>query len=120
MFDEKVTVNKHGVNSNIHSRILSGDKMTAAGFHHHSKDAWYYSKLIDKDVTFNVTIKDDNSDFSIDILDEDCLQPYDYQALLHYNPDHRFANKIMEQVEKCMDKLQQSGILYGHVRGEYI
>ena len=120
MFDSKVTTNKHGVNVKIHSNILSDDEMSAAGFHHHSNDAWYFSKMIGPNLTFNVTIKDDNSDFMIDVLDDDYLEVYDYQEMLRYNPNHKTANKVLKAVEKWMAYLQDAGILSGHNVGEYI
>ena len=119
MFDKEVAVNKHGVNSNIHSKVLSDEEMINTGFRLF-KGVWYYSKDIGCDITFNVTINNDNSDFKIDIIDEEYGQPYDYQALLNIYPEHDFALKVLNCVEEWMEELQNKGILYGHVKGEYI
>ncbi len=124
MFDKEVKTNKHGVNSNIRSCILSEDKMKKVGFTH-AHGVWYLCKGVktkDKriDITFNVTIKDDNSDFMIDVLDEDFLQPYDYQRILRHDPHHELALVVLDQVEDWMEELQTAGVLSGHKRGEYI
>ena len=62
----------------------------------------------------------DGSDIQIDVLDEWFCQPYDYQYILEKDPGHKIANIVKEQVEYWMEKLQEEGVLKGHVRGEYI
>lgn len=56
----------------------------------------------------------------IDVLDDDYLQPYDYQLILERNPNHEHALKVKEFVEEELEKLQAAGILSGHKRGEYV
>ena len=56
----------------------------------------------------------------IDVLDEDFLQPYDYQEILRRDPHHKLALNVLHQVENWMEELQTAGVLSGHKRGEYI
>lgn len=124
---EKIKLNSNHVNAKIQATILSDDEMRAAGFTDSSKDRWYFCKTFNfpkkykgVEITFNVSIPKDGSDISIDILDEDFLQPYDYQKILERHPANEVACIVKEQVELWMGRLQEAGVLSGHVRGEYI
>lgn len=129
---EKVELNSHGVNAKIKAHIFDDAKMREFGFTDYAKDRWYFCReinfkdvkkkkgLSNIDISFSVTIPKDGSDIRIDILDEDFCQPYDYQYILKKHPEHKIANIVKEQVEYWMKKLQEEGVLEGHVRGEYI
>ena len=116
-----VKLNKNGVNAAIKAHILSDEQMREAGFNNNRNEGWYYCKSLGNDITFNVFIPLDGSDISIDVLDENFLQPYDYQMILETkeNPP-QFAFDIAEKAEREMEWLQTFGILSGHVKGEYI
>ena len=103
--------------------------MREIGFTDYAEDNWYFCRLIkfpkerryrEFEISFNVSIPKDNSDIEIDILDEDFLQPYDYQRMLYNNPTFEPAMIVKEQVEEWMKYLQDKGVLSGHVYGEYI
>lgn len=124
-----IEVNSNGVNKLIKATILSDDQMRKIGFTDLSKDSWHFCKSItfpntnyyrSFDISFNVEIPKDNSDISIDVLDEDFCQPYDYQRFLHEEPTFEPCLIIKEQVEHWMKYLQDNGALSGHVYGEYI
>lgn len=129
---EKIELNSHGVNAKIKAHIFNDTKMREFGFTDYAKDRWYFCRginfkgvkkkrgLNDIDISFSVTIPKDGSDIWIDVLDEDFCQPYDYQYILKKHPEHKIANIVKEQVEYWMEKLQEEGVLEGHVRGEYI
>lgn len=117
---ENVEVNSHGTNKAIKAHILSDDKMREIGFTDCDEKNWYYYKNLSNEISFNVTIPKDGSDISIDVLDEDYLQPYDFQYILEKNPNHPFAVGIKVKVEGCMRYLQNKGVLSGHEYGEYI
>lgn len=130
--DENVELNSHGVNAKIKAHIFDDAKMREFGFTDYAKDRWYFCRginfkdvkkkrgLNDIDISFSVTIPKDGSDIQIDVLDEWFCQPYDYQYILEKDPGHKIANIVKEQVEYWMEKLQEEGVLKGHVRGEYI
>lgn len=59
-------------------------------------------------------------EFEIDILDENFLQPYDYQNMLKKIPDHKFANKVDKQVRKIMLQFVDAGLIEGYTDGDYI
>ena len=124
-----IELNLNGVNKLIKATILPDEKMREIGFTDHAKDNWYFYRLIkfpkerryrEFEISFNVSIPKDNSDIEIDILDEDFLQPYDYQRMLCNNPTFEPAVIVKEQVEEWMKYLQDNGVLSGHVYGEYI
>lgn len=133
-----VELNSHGVNKKIKYQILPDEKMKEIGFcgyyyegtdHEQYSSSWYFIKSIkfpeDKkwrgfSVTFSVYIPKDGSDINILVLDEDFLQPYDYQHILSHDPKHECANIVKEQVEDWMKYLQDNGVISGHEYGEYI
>lgn len=76
-------LNKYGVNNVIQSHILPDDEMRKIGFTDANPEVWYFSRGIEHDVSFNVSIpKNGIDDLRIDVLDEEFFQPYDYQAIL--------------------------------------
>lgn len=130
----EILLNSNGVNLKIKANILSEEEMREIGFNDNSKDKWFFFRNVLREkaeggqsygsqyfeVTFNVTIPKDGSDISIDVLDEDFCQPYDYQYILSKNPENKTALKVQENVEKWMEYLKDKGILEGHEYGEYI
>lgn len=125
----EIILNKNGVNAKIKANILSDSKMREIGFTDYAKHSWYFQRLIKFpkmkkyrgfEISFGVTIPKDGSDISIDVLDEDFLQPYDYQAMLSKNTTFEPALIVNEQVEEWMKYLEDNGVLSGHIKGEYI
>lgn len=124
MSDEAI-VNSHGTNAAIKAHILPDDEMRAIGFTCRNPERWYYCRMVpglDKgiEISFNVTIPKDGSDIAIDVLNEDFLQPYDYQYILERNPNFECALKVRDFVEREIEWLQSYGVLSGHKRGQYI
>lgn len=118
---EPIELNSNGVNNQIKYHILSDDAMRNIGFTDHNPKTWYFCRNIGDDISFNVSIpKNGVGDIRIDVLDEDFLQPYDYQAILDRDSDFPFALLVEQKVEEYMKHLQNEGVLSGHIRGEYI
>lgn len=118
--EEEVEVNSKGTNKAIKFNILDDESMKNAGFRFvDSLSRWYFCRE-KNDISFNVTIPTDGSDAWIDVLDEDFLQPYDYQYMLKKNHKAEFPNKVKEWVESWMEYLDEEGIIEGHKYGEYI
>jgi hypothetical protein len=118
-----IKTNKNGVNIKIKANILPDKEMKTIGFTDYSKNIWYFMRMIKgvKDISFNVSINKNNSnDLSIDILDENFCQPYDYQYMLEKNPKFKPCLIVKEEVEKWMKYLDDSEVLTGHIYGEYI
>ena len=133
-----VEVNSNGVNKLIKYNILSDEKMKEIGFHKNYYEGtdheeyspyWFFTKGIEfpKEkrwrhvaIDFDVRIPKDNSDIDIMVLDMDFGQIYDYQHLLNNNPENERAKIVKEQVEMWMEYLQNTGVISGHVYGEYI
>ena len=118
-----VELNSHGVNKAIKAHILSDEEMKSAGFRmikgdSQRSDYWYYSCLLEflppydkSEISFSVSIPMDGSDINIDILDEEVLQPYDYQYIIENVIYHVFASLVKMEVEEEMKRLQDLGIL---------
>lgn len=126
---DELELNSCGVNAKIKATILEYSLMREIGFTDNSEKDWYFCKRVcfpngkkyaHIDITFNVTIPKNGSDVCINVLDEDFLQPYDYQSILKSNPSFETAIIVKNQVEELMVYLQKHGVLNGHVEGEYI
>lgn len=132
MLEIIMELNSHGVNKAIKAYILSDEGMRSAGFRiikgdNQRLDYWYYYCLLKlpepyskSEISFSVSIPIDKSDIRIDVLDEDFLQPYDYQHYLENIPYHTFAGFVKLAVEKQLERLQDLEILSGHKYGDYI
>ena len=121
--------NSNGVNSLIKYNILSEEEMRDIGFTDYSKDTWFYERYVkfpkDKkyrniEISFSVSIPKDGGDLRIDVLDEDFLQPYDYQRMLEGDNPPAVAFIVDNFVEEQMEYLQEKDVLSGHLKGEYI
>lgn len=133
-----IKLNSYGVNKLIKYTILSDEKMKEIGFcknyhegtiHETYSPWWWFTRKIKfpkkKDgmmlrLAFCVQIPKDGSDIDIFVIDCDWCQPYDYQRILHNNPNHECANIVKEQVEKWIKYLQGNGVISGHTYGECI
>lgn len=118
---DKLRLTEHGNNASICVHTLSAKDMRKAGFTDHREGWWYACWIInDSDISMNVSIKKDNNDWCIDILDENFCQPYDYQMMLHNNPDHQYAQMIKAFVDAKMLWLKCKGIISGWSIGDYV
>lgn len=119
----KVPINKRGLNANVKAHILSDDDMNRLGFTDLGTESWYLCKHVHKypTITFNVVIPKDNpEDLRIDVLDEEFLQPYDYQSILEHNPKFAPALEVKESVDMFMMYLIGNGVLSGWSIGDYL
>ena len=124
-----IETNKYGTNKAITYTILSDKEMRRIGFTDYNKNKWYFMKQIEFpkekryrnfEITFNVTIPKEGGELQIDVLDEDFLQPYDYQKMLSSDSKFEPCLIVKEQVEKWMKYLKEQGILHGHEYDDYI
>lgn len=114
--------NKFGQNSNIKlNPNLKEKTLLDFGFAKQSTDEYYMMSKLTSDISFNIEIDIETSDISIEILDEDFLQPYDYQIMLK-NPNYipKIAKIVHHKVQKLMKELMDSGIIVGYKENDYI
>ncbi len=71
-------------------------------------------------ISFNCTIPKDGSEAWIDVLDEDFLQPYDYQQMLEHKPHPPVADIVNHRVIALMLELKMKGIIEGYEVGDYV
>ena len=114
-------------NKNIKANILEDIEMRKAGFTDNDKNNWYYCRILNEDegkgmmpISFNVTINKKTSKIKIDILDENWLQPYNYQSILERDPSNKFANEIHKKVQHQMKLLMEKGIITGYNENDFI
>ena len=91
------------------------------GFSNHNKPTLYYMGMIDRNTSFNLSVCENTLTItSIDVLNEEWLQPYDYQAeILKGNPSGK-ARNTYNKVNNILSKLQKDGIITGFEKGMYI
>lgn len=103
--------------------LLPESEMRKSGFTDCIPTRWYYFKMLIErcEISFNISIdKADPEKFKIDVIDEDFLQPYDYQYILTQSPDAEVAGQIDALVRQEMLRLQKIGIISGYTPGDYI
>lgn len=101
--------------------ILEDKIMKDAGFNSVSDNSrWYLCKNLELEISFNFTIIKETGVFKIDILDEDFLQPYDFQYILKNTPTHKVANEINKKVIAIILELVNIGIVEDYTIGDYI
>lgn len=110
----------NGLNTAISANILPEARMRELGFTDHLETTWYYNTRVGNGVSFNVSIPKDGSRLRIDVLDEDFLQPYDYQMFLEKTPNLAFALGVKAGVEFQMETLSKAGVITGYSKGMYI
>ena len=116
--NRNVPLNDRGQNANIKFGNVSEDTLKSFGFWN-TKDSWYMNVVVssEMDITFNISIVKSTKEVIIDVLDEEFLQPYDYQEMLGLND---IANEVHCKVQDCMKSLVDSGIIVGYSMGDYI
>lgn len=114
--------NKFGQNSNIKlNPNLKEETLLNFGFVKEPTSEFYMMSKLTSDISFNVEIDIKTNDISIEVLDEDFLQPYDYQIMLkNQNYVPKIAKIVHHKVQKIMKELMDSGIIEGYVENDYI
>lgn len=130
---EHVNINSCGVNTNIKYNILSTEKMKELKFML-SSDKWVmyhllrrpkeFGKNINISLHISLPLNYNYDELDIKVIDEDYLQPYDYQYLIEMaereNKTNDVAIAVRDEVEDIIARLQRAKVLSGHNRGDYI
>lgn len=91
------------------------------GFSNHHDTTLYFCRMLIDEISFNISIdKNSLKIISIDVLDEDFLQPYDYQRIIMGDASNKYARIVFDKVDNILNKLQKDGIVEGYVRGMYV
>lgn len=119
---KKEDLTKRGFNKNIKIETNQTVKsLLEYGFTNHNEPILYFCRNLGNDISFNLSIDKESLEIkNIDVLDEDFLQPYDYQAILLKDKNHKFAKNIYYKVNDILSKLQKDGIINGFNVGMYI
>ena len=115
-----VNINKRGENADIVFHVLAEEEMRKLGFTDHSKNSWYKCKLLSKNISFNISIDKDTSKGTIDVLDENFCQPYNYQKMIIDNTYNQFVYDTHEKVQEIMKYLSENGVISNYNRNDYI
>lgn len=107
-----VPLDEHGQNANLKGHILDKQTMNDHMFHLLGDNIWRFGKRVHPKAHISMHIEMINERISIDILDDDFLQPYDYA---------RYGNAIIwNNIQDIMQGLTDVGIIIGYKRNDYI
>lgn len=119
---EAKDVNEHGNNAAIWMYTYSAERMKEFGFTN-DRGWWCLHKPLSYDISFNLQIAENLSDWRIDVIDEEYGQPYDYQGIIMNSKTGDIPNvalEIKEAVDKIMSDLVDKGIVHNWKVGDYI
>lgn len=114
-------------NANIEFGNISEEELIKLGFRNNENDYYICKNLIGKrEITFNLTIHKNDKRIKIDILDENFLQPYDYQSILKRQQFvnginiNSYSYRVHIKVQEIMKWLLDNNIIIGYQLGDYI
>lgn len=97
------------------------ESLLSYGFSNNHSPTLYFCKNLGSDISFNLSIDKNTLEISnIDILDENFLQPFDYQSMILNGKTNDFNVSIYHKVNDIMAKLQFDGVITGFEKGMYI
>lgn len=82
------------------------------------RDNNYFMKMVYDGISLNISKR--KNVLRIDVLDEDFLQPYDYQYILSLNPQHVVARQVKNNVDEILNEAQDVGIIEGFDSAHYL
>ena len=112
-------VDERGQNKNLCFHIIDEYLMKSVGFNH-THDFWILCDSIDT-VSINIKITDDGIG-TIDVLDDEFCQPYDFQQMIleKGNNAPTLAIKIQHKLYTILDSMKTFGILENWEWGNYV
>ena len=121
MINYNVTLNSRGQNANIKGHIVDDEIMKRNGlfYDEYDKRYFYVQELYDQ-ITLYIYIDGYDEEITIQVLDDDFCQPYDYQSYLGNKPDARVPIIVHRQVQSKMKELMKAGIVSGYVLEDYV
>lgn len=119
---DDVTLTTDGNNMLLAMHPLDEETMRGLGFTDYAGDEWYWCRPVsdDKEITVNVRIGKTGDRWSIDVLDEYYMQPYDYQTIVNNDPRNAYASMVADGCEERFRELSDMGVLTGWNPGMYV
>ena len=116
---KETEVDKRGQNKNLRFHVINEHIMKSIGFNH-THDFWILCDSVDT-VSINIKITDDGIG-TIDVLDDEFCQPYDFQQMILEKGDNAptLAIKIQHKLYTILDSMKTFGILENWEWGDYI
>ena len=125
LINYEVPTDEIGQNANIKGYIFPDEEMQKFGFRYIEETpnrpggVWRLFKTLIYDISLTVDIFP-NGNVKIDVLDEDFLQPYDFQNLIRNNYVLTTPYKVLILVRGELLKLKEAGIIYDWNYEDYI
>lgn len=118
--NKDVPLDERGQNANIKFHVLNENTMKSYGFGY-TYERWVFNIGLTDTISINISISDEGEGL-IDILDDDFLQPYDFQSVIINMADKApsVAKTVQKKVYEIMNNLIYAGIISGWNVGDYI
>ncbi len=116
---KETELDEKGQNKNLRFHVVDEYFMKSVGFNH-THDFWI---LCDSINTVSITIKITDDDIgTIDVMDDDFCQPYDFQQMILEKGDDApsSAIKIQHKLYIILDSMKTFGILEGWEWADYV
>ena len=118
MINYDVPLNARGNNANLRASLgVSDETMKANGFKQRN-GRWSLVENLGYCISLNIHVLCDS--VIIDVIDEEFLQPYDYQSMICGVSKNSVALEVHRKVQSTMKRLSDAGIIEGWVVGDYI
>ena len=118
MINYDVPLNSRGNNANIKTSLSVGDDTMKANGFIQRDGRWSLMRNLGYEITLYIHVLCDT--VLIDVIDEEFLQPYDYQMYLGNNSESKVPMEIHRKVQDTMERLSTAGIIEGWVANDYI
>ena len=118
--NKDVPLDERGQNANIKFHVLNENTMKSYGFGY-TYERWVFNIGLTDTISINISISDEGEGL-IDILDDDFLQPYDFQNVIINMADKApsVAKTVQKKVYEIMNNFIYAGIISGWNVGDYI
>lgn len=116
---KETEIDENGQNKNLRFHIIDESLMRSVGFKH-TYNFWILCNSINN-VSIIIEITDDEIG-TINVLDDDFCQPYDFQKMIADYGDNApsLAIKIQYELYSILDSMKTFGILEGWEWGDYV
>ena len=115
----KTEIDERGQNKNLRYHIVDKDIMESLGFRH-TGNVWMLRECIGN-IGIYIRITDDCIG-TIDVLDNDFCQPYDFQYIIVIlkNKTPKVAIEVQHKLYNILDSMKTFGVLENWEWGDYV
>lgn len=97
------------------------ETLLSHGFIDNHASKLYLCRMVTPSISFNMLLNAETFAIeSIEVLDEQFIQPYNYQQMILEGDAPEMAVEVYRKVNQILDNLQTFGVITGFEKGMYI